>query len=83
MPTVAIVDGVKIQFFPREHPPPHFHAVITEHRAQIEIASLRVINGRLPPAKLRAVISWAKSRQQVLTDTWDAVLAKRKPEKIQ
>ena len=32
MPTVAIVEAVKIQFFAREHPPPHFHAVFAEYR---------------------------------------------------
>ena len=82
MPTVAIVDGVKIQLFAREHPPPHFHAVFAEHRAQIEIASLRVVKGRLPPAKLRAVISWAGTRREGLMHAWEAVLAKRRPEKI-
>ena len=50
MPTVARVDGVKIQFFAREHPSPHFHAVIAEYRAQIQISTMTVINGRLPPA---------------------------------
>ena len=83
MPTVAMVEGVKIQFFLREHPPPHFHAVIAEFRAQIEVASLTVINGRLPPAKLRLVIDWASQRQEALMTAWDAVLAKKLPEKIQ
>jgi hypothetical protein len=41
VPTVAIVEGVKIQFYAREHPPAHFHAVFAEYRAQIGIASLR------------------------------------------
>jgi hypothetical protein len=45
MPTVANVDGVKIQFFAIEHPPPHFHAVFAEYRAQIEINSLRILKG--------------------------------------
>jgi hypothetical protein len=40
MPTVAVVGGVKIQFFAQEHPPPHFHAVFAEYRAQIDIRSL-------------------------------------------
>jgi hypothetical protein len=26
VPTVAIIDGVKIDFYFDEHPPPHFHA---------------------------------------------------------
>ena len=82
MPTVAIIDGVKIQFFAREHPPAHFHAVFAEHRAQIDIATLRVLKGRLPRAKLRFVISWAETRREALEQAWEAVLAKRNPEKI-
>jgi hypothetical protein len=82
MPTVAIVDGVKIQFFAREHPPAHFHAVFAEYRAQIDIATLSVLNGRLPPAKLRVVLSWAETRRGALEQAWDAMLAKRRPEKI-
>ena len=73
---------MKIQFFAREHPPPHFHAVFAEHRAQIDISTLRVLNGRLPPAKLRVVISWAATRRDALEQAWEAVLAKRRPEKI-
>jgi len=82
MPTVAIVEGVKIQFYPKEHPPPHFHAVFAEHRVQIDIASLKIIKGRLPRAKLHAVVSWAKTRRKALERAWDAVMAKKKPERI-
>ncbi|MFL5006739.1 MAG: DUF4160 domain-containing protein [Microvirga sp.] len=28
---------MKIQFFPNEHPPPHFHVVYAEYRALIRI----------------------------------------------
>ncbi|WP_244670231.1 DUF4160 domain-containing protein [Rhodoplanes elegans] len=45
MPTVAIIDGVKIQFYAPEHAPPHFHAIYAEHRAQIAIGSLQVLKG--------------------------------------
>jgi hypothetical protein len=82
MPTVAIIDGMKIQVFAQEHPPAHFHAVFAEHRAQIEISSLRVLKGSLPRAKLSAVVSWAQPRRQALQAAWESVLAKRKPEKI-
>ncbi len=82
MPTVAIVDGAKIQFFADEHPPPHFHVAFAEFRAQIGIESLHLMKGRLPPAKLEAVLSWAEPRQQVLMDTWYTVVAKKRPEKI-
>jgi hypothetical protein len=82
MPTVAIVEGVKIQFYPRDHRPMHFHAVFAEHRAQIDLQTLGVLKGYLPPAKLRVVIAWAESRRTELRRAWDEVMAKRKPEKI-
>jgi hypothetical protein len=82
MPTVAVVEGVKIQFFAREHPPPHFHAVFAEYSAQIDIRSLNVLGGKLPPAKLAVVISWAETRREALMGAWDTALAKQKPEKI-
>ena len=79
MPKVALIDGVRIDFYPSEHPPPHFHAVFAEHRAQIDIRALRVLRGNLPPAKLRSVIEWAKRHQDELFAAWTAVEAKRKP----
>ena len=82
MPTVAIVDSVKIQFFALEHPPPHFHAEFAGDRASIEIGTLRVMKGSLPRAKLAAVLAWAEPRRAQLNAAWAAVAAKRKPERI-
>jgi uncharacterized protein DUF4160 len=82
MPTVAIVEGIRIRFYPDEHPPPHFHAVFAEFKAQIGIQPARVLKGTLPPAKLGVVLSWTEQRTEVLLNTWYTVLAKRKPEKI-
>jgi hypothetical protein len=82
MPTVAIVEGVRIRFYADEHPPPHFHAVFAEYKAQIGILPVRLLKGNLPPAKLNLVLSWAESRKEVLLNTWHTVLAKKKPEKV-
>lgn len=83
MPTVALVAGVKIQFYSQEHPPSHFHAVFAEHRAQIEIETLRVMRGGLPRAKLAAVVSWAEPRREVLLQAWEAATGNRAPERIE
>ena len=48
MPVVAVVDGVKIAFYANEHPPAHFHAMIAEHRAVFDIATLTITAGSLP-----------------------------------
>lgn len=82
MPTVAIVEGVRIQFYPIEHPPPHFHVRFAEWRAQIDIDSLNVLKGELPRAKLAAVVEWARPRRRQLHSAWIAIEMGRKPEKI-
>ncbi|MGH2804974.1 MAG: DUF4160 domain-containing protein [Thermoleophilaceae bacterium] len=38
-----------------DHPPPHFHAQYGEHVVQIELSTLRVLNGSLPTRALRLV----------------------------
>jgi hypothetical protein len=82
VPVVAIVDGVKIEFYPDEHPPPHFHARFAEFVAQIEIRTNKVLRGSLPPTKLNRVLSWAAGRRSGLMKAWTAVEELRKPEKI-
>jgi hypothetical protein len=82
VPVVAMVDGVKIEFYPDEHPPPHFHARFAEFVAQIEIRTTKVLRGSLPPAKLNRVLSWAARHQSGLMEAWSAVEELRKPEKI-
>lgn len=76
MPTVAVVERVKI------HPPPHFHAKFAEHIAQIRIKPLAVLKRSLPPAKLAAVLDWARTRTGELTLAWTALETGQKPEKI-
>ncbi|WGJ13079.1 DUF4160 domain-containing protein [Methylocapsa sp. D3K7] len=83
MPTFAIVDGVKIQFYFDEHPPPHFHAVFAESVAQIQIDPTQVLRGSLPPAKLSMVLAWAAKNRAGLMNAWAAVAAGQKPMRLQ
>jgi uncharacterized protein DUF4160 len=83
MPVVAVVDGVKIVFYANEHPPAHFHAVIAEHRAVVDIVGLRIIAGSLPAAKRGRVLSWAEQRKSALLERFAAALAHEKVEPIE
>jgi hypothetical protein len=53
-----------------DHNPPHFHAIYNEFDAEIAIAELRVIDGKLPPRVLGFVIEWAETHKQELQDNW-------------
>jgi Domain of unknown function (DUF4160) len=83
MPTVAIVDAVKIQFYANEHPPPHFHARIAEYQAVIDIDELKVTEGFLPPAKRRKVLAWAATRQDKLRRAFEQAIAHEPVEVIE
>jgi hypothetical protein len=72
MPTVAVVEGVKIVFYYGDHPPPHFHAKLAENDAVIGLRDVKLLAGGLPPAKLSAVMHWAATRQPELWTAWNA-----------
>jgi len=46
-----------------DHDPPHFHAEYAENRAVINIETLAILGGRLPPRALGLVAEWAALRQ--------------------
>ncbi len=83
MPTIAIIEGVKIVVYANEHPPPHVHARIAEHHAVISIDDLRVTEGFLPVAKKRKVLAWAATRQHQLRRAFATAIAKQPVEPIE
>jgi len=71
MPEVSRFYGVVIRMFFNEHNPPHFHAQYGDDMALIEIATLSVFAGQLPPRALGLVIEWAATHRQELLDNWE------------
>jgi hypothetical protein len=59
----------------RDHPPPHFHAAYAGDVAEIDIETLEMIDGSLPPRALRLVAEWAGEHRQELRDNWDRARA--------
>jgi hypothetical protein len=56
--------------FFNEHNPPHFHAFYGEHEVLIDIQSLSVISGGLPPRATGLVIEWATQHKEELMADW-------------
>ena len=82
MATVAKVDGIKIQFYNDEHPPPHFHAEYAEYQAMISIDALKIIEGRMPRSQLRKIVACAKPRTALLGEAWETCRRDGNPGKI-
>ena len=70
MPEISRFFGIVVKMFWNDHNPPHFHAFYGDEQALIEIDSLSVFAGRLPPRVLGLVIEWATLHRQELLDDW-------------
>lgn len=72
MPTVAVIDGVRIMIFPMDHEPPHVHAFGAAFRVKLAIADARVLEGRgtIGPAVLRRLQGWVVGHRERLGRLW-------------
>jgi hypothetical protein len=77
MPTIAIVMGVRIVIYPKDHLPPHLHARFAEHEAMISIVTGDVLQGSLPRSKLTAVQDWLAVRREHVAYIWEEIRALR------
>ena len=77
MPTIAVVMGVRIVIYPKDHLPPHLHAIFAEHKVMISIVTGDVLEGSFPRAKLKAVQNWLASHREQVAYVWDEIRALR------
>ena len=81
MPEIARFLGIVIGIFPRDHQPPHFHAVYGEYQITVEIRN-GVVSGDFPKRALRLVLEWLDLHEAELLEDWDLVQAGRPANKI-
>lgn len=70
MPTIKIIDSIKIDLYSREHNPPHFHAIYADYEALILIKDLEIYAGSLPKKQLSKVLNWAKGNKYMLMENF-------------
>ena len=76
MPEISRFFGIAIKMFFDDHNPPLFHAEYGDHLALMDIRSLAVFSGRLPPRVTGLVIEWATLHQRELLADWDRARAR-------
>jgi hypothetical protein len=75
VPRLSAFYGIVIYMYRPDHPPPHFHAQYGDHVAQIELESLAILNGSLPPRALRLVRDWAQLHPDEPAANWQLAQA--------
>jgi hypothetical protein len=82
MPEISRFFGIVIKMFMDDHAPPHFHAFYGEFEVLVDINSLSVFAGRLPPRVMGLVIEWTNLHQKELLDNWHRTQEHQPLEKI-
>lgn len=76
MPTIKIIDGIKVDVYSRDHPPPHFHALYSGYEELIVIEAMETYAGKLPKTQRRKVVAWARERVDWLLFIFNQMNAK-------
>jgi hypothetical protein len=70
MPTIKIIDSIKVDIYAREHPPPHFHVLFAEFEELIVIETLETYIGYIPVPQRKKVIKWAEMQKELLLNNF-------------
>jgi hypothetical protein len=73
MPTIAVIDGIVVMIYPRDHDPPHIHAWLAEHRCKLAIWNGALLEGHLPKAKLKQLQEWLEQHRPEVADAWNEI----------
>jgi len=82
MPELSRFYGIVIQVYYGDHAPPHFHVMYSDHKAKIDIESLALMEGALPPRAMGLVVEWASIHQDELREAFSKAAAMEQPQKI-
>jgi hypothetical protein len=85
MPTLSMFFGIIIRMYyaPKEHNPPHIHAVYNGLEGVFEISSGDMTAGELPPKQQRLVEAWIEIHREELFANWELCQNGEPPFKIE
>ena len=83
MPEISRFYDIIIAMFFDDHNPPYFHARYGKEKVVIEIHSLRILEGHIPPRALGIVIEWASQHKDELLSNWELAKSNQPPKKIE
>lgn len=69
---VARVNGLKIEIYSNEHPPPHFHVKSPNVNASFSIESCEKLEGSINSQDLKKIQFWHQHAKPLLIDVWNS-----------
>ena len=62
---------IRMYYAPKEHNPPHVHAVYSEHEAVFRIDDASITTGEIPSRQARLVQAWIEIHREELMANWE------------
>jgi hypothetical protein len=67
MPVIKRFSHCRLSINPKDHAPPHFHALMRDGReAWVSISGLEILHGKVPRRELSDVLRWAEDNRSML-----------------
>ena len=86
MPVISMFYGIIVSLYfldNKQHKTPHIHVKYQEDEAAVSIADGTVLEGRLPPAKMRLLLAWIEIHKDELMADWELAASGQQPYKIE
>lgn len=68
---VDSVNGLKLEIYPNEHPPPHFHVRSATVNASFRIDNGKLLNGKVSKGDYKKIQFWYQHSKALLIEVWD------------
>lgn len=85
MPSISMFYGIIIYMYfldNKQHKSPHIHARYQEKEVIVSIPDGTVLEGEIPPNKLKLVSAWIELHQDELMADWELAVSGEQPYKI-
>jgi hypothetical protein len=69
---VARVNGLKIEVYSNEHPPPHFHVKSPNVNASFEIENCAFLEGQVDSRDKKKIEFWHRRTKPLLIEAWNS-----------
>ena len=86
MPVISMFYGIIISMYfidDKRHMRPHIHAKYQDEEAVIAIPEGDLLEGSLPPGKMRLVLAWVEIHRDELVADWQLAASGQNPFKIE
>jgi uncharacterized protein DUF4160 len=70
---VERIDGLKIEIYSNEHPPPHFHVITSDFKASFSLDNCTLIEGDLSTKHRKKILYWFHNQnaKKSLVEVWN------------